>query len=42
NHLWVFYFFLNKPKKPLKILKTKTFFLSFCYKICKYVIFLLH
>ncbi|CAI9595880.1 unnamed protein product, partial [Staurois parvus] len=30
NHFWDFYFFLNQ--KPLKILKTKMFFLSFCYK----------
>ncbi|CAI9600106.1 unnamed protein product, partial [Staurois parvus] len=31
NHLWDFYFFLNQ--KPLKILKKKFFFISFCYTI---------
>ncbi|CAI9581289.1 unnamed protein product, partial [Staurois parvus] len=31
NHLWVYYFFLNQ--KPLKMLKKKMYFLSFCCKI---------
>ncbi|CAI9616430.1 unnamed protein product, partial [Staurois parvus] len=31
NHLWVFYFFLNKPKTTENF--EKKFFLSFCYKI---------
>ncbi|CAI9619651.1 unnamed protein product, partial [Staurois parvus] len=30
NHLWDFYFFLNKPKTT-ENLEKKTFFLSFCY-----------
>ncbi|CAI9550521.1 unnamed protein product, partial [Staurois parvus] len=33
NHLWVFYFFLNKPKTTENFERNKTFFLSFCYKI---------
>ncbi|CAI9592525.1 unnamed protein product, partial [Staurois parvus] len=32
NHLWDFYFFLNKPKITEKFEK-KFFFLSFCYTI---------
>ncbi|CAI9583951.1 unnamed protein product, partial [Staurois parvus] len=34
NHLWVFNFLLNKPKK-LKIKKKKSFFLVFVIKFCK-------
>ncbi|CAI9562141.1 unnamed protein product, partial [Staurois parvus] len=32
NHLWDFYFFLNKPKTTENFEKKK-FFLSFCYTI---------
>ncbi|CAI9603524.1 unnamed protein product, partial [Staurois parvus] len=32
NHLWVFYFFLNKPKTTENFGK-KNVFLSFCYII---------
>ncbi|CAI9586762.1 unnamed protein product, partial [Staurois parvus] len=32
NHLWDFYFFLNKPKTT-EIFGKKSFFLSFCYTI---------
>ncbi|CAI9550155.1 unnamed protein product, partial [Staurois parvus] len=31
NHLWVFYFLLNKPKTSENC--EKKFFLSFCYKM---------
>ncbi|CAI9605069.1 unnamed protein product, partial [Staurois parvus] len=33
NHLWVFNFFLNKPKTTDNFGKKKNVFLSFCYKI---------
>ncbi|CAI9536044.1 unnamed protein product, partial [Staurois parvus] len=35
NHLWVFYFLLNKPKTTENCEKKQQFFLSFCYKFCK-------
>ncbi|CAI9544729.1 unnamed protein product, partial [Staurois parvus] len=34
NHLWVFYFFLNKPKTTENLGK-KSFFLVFVIKFCK-------
>ncbi|CAI9608458.1 unnamed protein product, partial [Staurois parvus] len=35
NHLWVFYFFLNKPKTAENLEKKKSFFLVFVIKFCK-------
>ncbi|CAI9549685.1 unnamed protein product, partial [Staurois parvus] len=34
NHLWDFYFFLNKPKTTENFEK-KSFFLVFVIKVCK-------
>ncbi|CAI9543661.1 unnamed protein product, partial [Staurois parvus] len=42
NHLWAFYFFLNKPKTTENFEKKKVFFLVFVINFCKQVIFLLH
>ncbi|CAI9598270.1 unnamed protein product, partial [Staurois parvus] len=41
NHLWFFYFLLNKPKTTEHFEK-KCFLLVSVIKCCKYVIFLLH
>ncbi|CAI9558544.1 unnamed protein product, partial [Staurois parvus] len=35
NHLWVFYFFLNKPKTTENLGEKKCFFLVFVIKFCK-------
>ncbi|CAI9561680.1 unnamed protein product, partial [Staurois parvus] len=35
NHLWVFYFLLNKPKTTESFEKNFFFFLVFVIKFCK-------
>ncbi|CAI9584336.1 unnamed protein product, partial [Staurois parvus] len=32
NHLWVFYFLLNKPKTTKILKRKKKRYFSFCYK----------
>ncbi|CAI9570552.1 unnamed protein product, partial [Staurois parvus] len=35
KHLWVFYFFLNKPKTTENFEKKNVFFLVFVIQFCK-------